>query len=97
MQTSYLIMGEQPEESDVVALQGGDFAARRRELMTKMAEMQADANSKGVPLIPYRRFMATIGYRLPRRTEGANNYSTLPGLGSAMERKDKGTKEEKEK
>lgn len=82
LQTNYLVLGDIPEVGDDAALAATDRqAVRSGELVNKLTELRTDANSKGVAIVPVRRFLMQIGYRLPKVIPGSRGYSTLPGSG----------------
>lgn len=79
LQTSYLILGPTPEIDATMAARDGDArTARRGEIISKMSEIQNEADRMGIEKISIKRFLAKIGYRLPR---GATS-TTLPNYDS---------------
>jgi hypothetical protein len=84
-QTGFLILGEQPEISDAFATgEGVQGTNRKKELLEKMSEMRADAASKGVAVIPLRRFLSLVGYKVPPTPTGG---VTIPVSGGVQRAK----------
>lgn len=67
--TSYLVEGGQPEIDQTSSLNQGDprFENARNALI-KLNEVKEEAKRLGVQIIPARRFMALIGYPIPKTT-----------------------------
>jgi hypothetical protein len=88
-QTSFLVLGDQPEFSEQQSIreQGG----RRNEILKKIGEMQAEATSNGIPIVPLRRFLGIIGYPLPKGTAKPGSFydSLPPGKAPAADSGDK--------
>lgn len=67
--TSYLVDGGQPEIDQTISINQGDprFENARNALI-KLNEVKEEAKRLGVQIIPARRFMALIGYPIPKTT-----------------------------
>lgn len=79
-QTSYLVLGEMPQFNVGESLGAGANAERKKEIATRMSELQTDANRLGVQIVPARRFLTMIGYRMPRSVTPADYDSTRPAV-----------------
>jgi hypothetical protein len=95
--TTYLVLGDRPEFGEIVG--AGDRLSKDKEaLIKKMSEMQDEGAKLGVTVVPYRRFLAVIGYPLPRvltsRASSSNVDSLLltTGAGRREAEKEKGDK-----
>jgi hypothetical protein len=65
--TNYLIVGEMPEFRASERIGEGDARTeRKKEVLAKMSEMQAEAKNYGIQVLPLRRFLSLIGYKVPR-------------------------------
>lgn len=65
--TNYLVLGDMPEIDRSLQLSGQDPRTERKtEVINKLSAMQDEATKLGVAVIPARRFMALIGYRMPK-------------------------------
>ena len=83
LQTNYLVVGQPPEfEGNTPLVEGVPSIDRKRDILIKMGEMQSQAAKLGISIVPARRYMALIGYRLPRTTV-APDYSGRPYQSSA--------------
>jgi hypothetical protein len=96
-QTDYLILGEQFPEPR------GEGSEQQRETLRKREEetgkLQKQAKENGVPVISLRKYLDTIGYRLPRSPRelgGGNREPSAADQGGAPKKEDKG-KEDKPK
>jgi hypothetical protein len=93
LKTNYLVLGEQPEFDANTAINKDDVrTASKMTAQNKIAQMQEEAHKMGVAAIPYRRFMAVIGYPLPRvltTRAGTAGFLESPSLGSALRAKEK--------
>lgn len=67
--TNFLVLGERPELAGAAGVaKGGDAQSdRRMDIVTKMTELQTSAQQYGVTIVPVRRFLTVIGYKLPRQ------------------------------
>lgn len=66
-QTNYLVLGEMPELDFAQGIAQGDpRAERKKDVITKLSEIQNEAGRLGITVVPVRRFMTLIGYKLPR-------------------------------
>jgi hypothetical protein len=84
-QTDYLVLGEQPGVDGSQMIREGDPGVERKQaLYKKVAEMQKEAANEGVAIVPLRRYLSMIGYRLPRVSPGSAG-SSLPYIGSIPE------------
>jgi hypothetical protein len=71
--TNYLILGSVPEfrEGETnfrldEAVDAKNRGVSKVDTITKVADMQKDANDKGVTVVPLQKFVAMIGYRVPK-------------------------------
>lgn len=66
--TSYLVLGEVPayEVGENILKETDPRTQRKREVAEKLSAIQAQAMQLGVTVIPAQRFMALIGYRVPK-------------------------------
>jgi hypothetical protein len=84
-QTDYLVLGEQPGVEGTQMIREGDPGVERKQaLYKKVAEMKTEAANEGVAIVPLRRYLSMIGYRLPRIISGSAG-SSLPYIGSLPE------------
>ena len=82
-QTDYLVLGDSPSFEGHQALREGDpTLERKKAVMQKMTDLQKEAVNEGIAIVPLRRFLGMIGYRLPRVSASASD-AALPYLGSA--------------
>jgi hypothetical protein len=91
LKTTFLVLGDAPEFDSTQTINTSDVrTSGKLELQKRMSEMQTEAAKLGVPVIPFRRFLAVIGYPMPRvlTTRGAGAYLDSSSLGSAMRYKD---------
>jgi hypothetical protein len=68
-QTGYLIRGEQPGFGSGISNQellNDPQNQRKSDVIGKMSEIVAEANKLGVAVVPARRFLSLIGYKLPK-------------------------------
>jgi hypothetical protein len=87
-QTDFLVVGELPEFEGGSPLKDGDAVTNRKKaLLEKASEMRTQASNEGIAIVPLRRFLGMIGYRLPRVNPNAAS-ATLPFLGPSIETKD---------
>ncbi|HLJ93175.1 MAG TPA: hypothetical protein VKU02_08290 [Gemmataceae bacterium] len=97
LKTDYLILGDQPEFTANTPIREGDPRFERKiEIRDKIAAMQTDAQRLGVTIVPLRRFVALIGYQLPRgarSTSGFGYDSQIPSRAANGEAKEGGKKE----
>jgi hypothetical protein len=77
MQTTYLVLGGMPrfEEGAAAVAEGSARADVKNDIQQKISEMEEQARRLGVTILPARRFMALVGYRLPRLT-GETEWSS---------------------
>ncbi len=65
--TTYLIQGVKPQISQAQGLESGSpVQAALLDLLGKQTEFEAKAVSLGVEKVPYLKFLAMIGYKLPK-------------------------------
>jgi hypothetical protein len=65
--TDYLIIGEQPRlEYKGAILQGDRGLERKTDIMGMISDMQNRANEVGATVVPFRRFVALTGYKMPK-------------------------------
>jgi hypothetical protein len=104
LKTTYLVLGDRPEINEAPVGAADRLTTDKAALIKKMSEMQEEAIKLGVTVIPFRRFLAVIGYPTPRllttRT-GSSGYLDSLLLNTGGQRreaeKDKGDKDGKEK
>jgi hypothetical protein len=83
MQTSYLIVGDEPKFNEMGVLNQSDvYTQRKVELNARMSEMQAEAKRLGIPVMPYRRFLTLAGYPTPRTLTTGGAPSSFLDSGS---------------
>jgi hypothetical protein len=75
LKTNYLVLGDRPEFTDVPTNSTDRLTTDKTNLIKKMSEMQDEAMKLGVSVIPFRRFLAVIGYPLPRVLTTRSNSS----------------------
>ena len=79
IRTSYLILGEIPRFDAEERIRDNDpRQERKKDIISKITEMQEDAKKQGVQIVPARHFMAIMGFTLPRvpaRAEDWNSYT----------------------
>ena len=63
--TSYLVQGESPQFVDSAAIDTA-VGERKMAIHAKLGEIDKQAESLGITKIPVRRFLALIGYKVPR-------------------------------
>jgi hypothetical protein len=81
--TDYLVEGDQPGVEGTQMIREGDPGLERKQaLYKKVAEMKQEAANDGVAIVPLRRYLSMIGYRLPRVSPGSAGTSSLPYIGS---------------
>jgi hypothetical protein len=65
--SNYLIIGAQPEFGSREKIgEGSVQTERKKEVLQKMSDMQNEAKNYGITVLPVRRFLSLIGYKLPR-------------------------------
>lgn len=75
-QTGYLILGEIPEFQAQEAIREGDTRQERKmSINQEITKLREQAVALGVTVIPARRFMAMMGYKLPRRPATAEDWN----------------------
>ena len=79
--TTYLIVGETPVPPQVVQ-ENNPVMVATSEMLGKIAELKAKARDVGAEQVQYRRFLAMIGYKLPKQTQ-PREYSATPYLQGA--------------
>jgi hypothetical protein len=90
-QTSYLVLGPDPTFDDSI-VQKTDVNARKKEVFQKMNELKDAARQEGVPLIPLKRFLAMVGYRLPKELPGSGPSYDYIGI-TGVQRKEQPPKD----
>jgi hypothetical protein len=99
LKTDFLVIGDAPT-FDASAQQVGatERDKRKLDINGKMTEMQTKAKELGVQVITSRRYLALIGYKLPRNYTtadyDASRYSPKVGTTATAEPKKDGEKEE---
>jgi hypothetical protein len=87
-QTDFLVIGEQPEFDGQQPLRDGDVITNRKKaILEKISEMRVKATDEGVAVVPIRRFLGMIGYRLPKVALNSG-LSNLPFVNVATESKE---------
>jgi hypothetical protein len=77
-QTGYLILGEVPEFQAQEQIREGDQRQERKMgINAEMSKMREDAVRLGVTIVPARRFMALMGFQLPRRPATAEQWNAF--------------------
>lgn len=75
-QTGYLIIGEIPEFQAQEQIKEGDVRQERKiSINKKIGEMREEAIRLGVTVVPARRFMALMGFKLPRTPASAEDWN----------------------
>jgi hypothetical protein len=71
--TAYLVVGDTPDlESEVI---GGDKRAEfKTQISSKITDMRNEAQRLGVTVVPLRRFVELIGYKLPKGSGVAKSF-----------------------
>jgi hypothetical protein len=85
-QTGYLILGEIPEFAAQEQIREGDAKQERKmSINQEITKLREQAVALGVTIIPARRFMAMMGYKLPRKPASADDWNAYtirqPGIG----------------
>lgn len=66
-QTGYLVLGEVLEFQQQERIREGDVRQERKmSINAEVAKMREDAIRHGVTIVPARRFMALMGFKMPR-------------------------------
>lgn len=79
--TTYLVKGSYPDiaTGKGTGIQGGEDPRQKAglEVKKRIKEMEAEARTNGVTIVEARKFLALIGYRLPRVSspEGSSTYN----------------------
>ncbi|MBL8799074.1 MAG: hypothetical protein JNM56_34630 [Planctomycetia bacterium] len=106
-QTGYLIIGEVPEFTKQEQLREGDARQERKiSISTEMGKLQDQARAMGVTIVPARRFMAMMGFKLPRTPATIDDWNAYtfrpqaaggaaPAEGKEMMKKEEMKKDEK--
>jgi len=101
-QTNYLVLGDIPDFDKRTPIKEGDPRAELKLSINKqITDLHEQAVKYGVTIVPARRFMALIGYKLPRINASGTSwdnflYSVKPANpGAAMEKKEMEKKEMK--
>ncbi|HEX4591492.1 MAG TPA: hypothetical protein VH120_16265, partial [Gemmataceae bacterium] len=96
--TNYLVRGERPVLPPNMP-PDNPLGAAMVDVLGKMDEMKTKSGEMGVSIVPYRRFLSLIGYKLPKGGL-QNDYSSSSylqgGVKPVLENKDKEPKESKE-
>jgi len=80
--TTYLILGETPVPPEVLK-EDNPVMTAASELLGKIQELKTKARDVGAEQVQYRRFLAMIGYKLPKQTQSPQHYSAMPYLQGA--------------
>jgi hypothetical protein len=71
--TAYLVVGDSPEITDGVI--GGDKRADfKAQISAKMTDMRKEAERLGITIVPLRRFVELIGYKMPKGSGVAKSF-----------------------
>jgi hypothetical protein len=98
-ETSYMIVGDEPafDTSSFLKEAPDERTQRKREIIDQMSKMKGDAAKVGATIIPLRKFLTLIGYRLPRalsKEKGAGYNLLAPtSSGGSKESAEKADKE----
>lgn len=77
-QTGYLIMGEVLEFGSQEQIREGDARQERKlGINAEVAKMREEAVRLGVTVIPARRFMALMGYKLPKAPAKTDDWNSF--------------------
>jgi len=87
--TTYLILGESPVPPQVID-ETNPLVAATQDVLGKIADLKNKARDLGVEPVQYRRFLALIGYRLPKQLQPADysQSSYLRGVGGTPAKPD---------
>jgi hypothetical protein len=95
--TTFLILGDQPTFDEAQSINTGDVRTERKiEALKQIGAMQTEATQLGITVIPYRKFLAVIGYpttRVLKTKPGSYGYLESPLLGSGAKPKEAPKKE----
>jgi hypothetical protein len=81
--TEFLILGEQPAlPESMLAAEGNSIAEAARDVIGKITEMKAKAKERGVAIVQYRKYLSSVGLRLPKGNPDLGASSYLRGTGS---------------
>jgi hypothetical protein len=82
-QTEYLILGEQPTlPQAMLAAEGNSISEAARDVIGKITEMKTKAKEMGVATVQYRKYLSSVGLRLPKGNPDLGASSYLRGTGS---------------
>ncbi len=104
--TSYLVLGDRPVPNpNLVIKENNPLAQGQMDILKNMDDMAAKAKDLGVTRVTYRRFLAMIGYRLPKGAAESDlgSPSYLTGSGGTIKKtesdanKPEGNKEDRPK
>jgi hypothetical protein len=94
LHTSFFVLGDQPVPSEQQISR--EQSARQRDIITKITQMQTEATSNGIPIVPLRRFLGIVGYPLPKNInrpgavfEGMPPSKSIEKKGTDSDDKDK--------
>lgn len=89
--TNYLVLGEIPEFGAADVLNKNDPRVERtKEVLNKLSEIQNEAGRLGITIVPARRFMTLIGYRIPKTVRPPDYMTkTFPGAAPPAVKNDK--------
>ena len=68
-QTSYLIMGAQPDLDSVVAKEGDRRQEGKLNINAEISKMHEKAKERSVTIVTARRFLALMGMKIPKQTK----------------------------
>jgi hypothetical protein len=92
--TSYLVIGESPEQNAMLALGGSSIGDRATKMDELINQMKNQAKDLGISMMTARNFMTLAGYRIPKQVTpfaGASGFGTLGG--ATAEGKEEGGKD----
>jgi hypothetical protein len=79
--TAYLVVGDTPDITGEVI--GGDKRTEfKQQLGAKITDMRNEAQRLGITIVPLRRFVELIGYKMPKGSGVAKSFgyeSRVPG------------------
>src|SRR6516165_7887884 len=86
-QTGYLILGEVLEFNQQERIREGDVRQERKmNINAEVAKMREEAIRLGVTVVPARRFMALMGFKLPRTTATLDDWNAYLMKKPAMDK-----------
>ena len=93
--TTYLVLGETPVPPQVVD-ESNPLVMATTEVLGKMSAMKQKAKDLGVEPVQYRRFLALIGYRLPKMLQPGEYSASSYLQGGGSKKPDDGKDKDKQ-